>query len=217
MKGERTLSKNLMTNIGDFLGLAKDISIGELAPFVSNGIQSFKIRRLAKRLDTCEGKIDYLSQKVKIIDDDDFVIFLKEFLFPSILQSLLDEEEDKKTSLFLDGFETVIDNRIIEESKILILYDVMRELRFIEIQYLLSLWDEGRNENTQINPFAKGIKQDLLFLIQIKLTKYGLIRSPIQMNVEVVDDDIRLLDIGEDELTKAGMDFLTFYRLIEKE
>ena len=222
MKGEASLKNSLMTNIGDMLGLATDISIGELAPFIGEAIQSIKIRKLAGRLDACEDKVKYLSDKVKVIDDEKFVVFLKEFMFPSILQALLEEEEDKKTGLFLDGFDTVIDRRYTEESKILIYYDILRELRSVEINYLISLSTErvmyqinNVTEDT-FKPFFDSKSSDLQFFIEMNLSKYGLIKNPHQANIEIVGEEIRLEDVTSAKLTPFGYNFLNFFKMLEK-
>lgn len=111
----------------------------EQVPFVGNLLTTLKINKLGDRLKTHQNKINEISKKVNRIDDVDFTAFLKDFLFPVVLQQLLEEDEDNKVGYFLDGFEQVVDHSINDKAKILRFYDLLKQLRFFEIEYLISL------------------------------------------------------------------------------
>ncbi|MCL1701637.1 hypothetical protein [Lysinibacillus sp. Bpr_S20] len=161
-------------------------AIGDVAPIISNVMTSFKIYRLKNRLEKHESKLKELSEKVVSVDDEKFADLLKKFLFPAILQQLLDEDEDNKTGYFLDGFGNVIDKNIIDQSRILILYDILRNLRFVEIEYLISLSSTYRsyyrtlifnkNENVE-NTFDNIQFSSLKIPIESKLESLGLINT----------------------------------------
>lgn len=179
------MGNSLISNIKDLLGISADTALGDLAPIIGNALQSIKIRKLGKRLNSCEEKIEIISTKLSVIDDEKFVTLLKEFLFPSILQHLLDEEEDRKTSYFLNGFEFVIDNKLINESKILIFYDILRELRVVEIEYLSTLslaYKQYRKKLRESgerveNPFDNEEFSTMKHTIEVKLEGLGLIKT----------------------------------------
>lgn len=226
--------------IGDqnFAGL--DIlagTISEVAPVISNIITSFKIRRLSKRLALHEKKIQNLSQKLVSIEDDKFVDLLKNFLFPSILQQLLEEDEDNKTGYFLDGFGNVIDKKIIDESRILILYDILKNLRYIEIEYLISLSSKYKRYCRDIKmstkqqvdkPFDDLKFKSIKIAIESKLEGLGLIDTGRSISYEEVmknlNDDLKRYTnriagtkrIPETKLTSFGQEFLNMYSLLDQ-
>lgn len=173
-------------------------TIGDVAPIISNLMTSFKIYRLKNRLEKHEIKLKELSEKVVVIEDEKFVDILKNFLFPSILQQLLDEDEDNKIGYFLDGFGNVIDSRVIDESEILILYDTLKNLRFIEIEYLISFSRAYKNYHR-----GKEIKD------YFKEDNFSKIKQPIENKLE----NIGLIDTGKymtynETLNKMGQDVL---------
>ena len=205
------------------LGFEKTLTLAELCPYIGEFLQSYRISKLEKRLKSHEIKIEMLLKKVTSIDDNEFVAFLKEFLFPSTLQMMLDEEEDSKTGLFLNGFETATETKINDESRLLIYYDVIRELRFIEIQYLIYLFNENEskskknNQNSISHSFFDKKLIDLQLFSEAKLAKFSLIRFPGQVYVEIVGDQHRMNSVEkEQKITSVGIQFLRFFKLIEE-
>lgn len=108
-------------------------------PIIGKIITTHKIHKLTKGLSRNSDQLERLSTKVEGIDDVNFSELLKIFLFPHVLTEMLEEDEESKIAYFLDGFEQVVDNVIKDKSKILLYYDVLKELRFIEIEYLITL------------------------------------------------------------------------------
>lgn len=205
-------------------------SLSELAPGIGNLIQSHKIRRLQKRLSANEDQIRELRFKVSSIDDEHFVDLLKNFLFPSILEYILQEDEDNKIGYFLDGFGKVIDDKIINQSKILILYDILRNLRFVEIEYLTSLTYEYIDFNRKVNdgvenssPFRKGDFLEIKYAVEANLEKMGLIKTSRNISSNDLKDALKRLSYNSSlqskdrtEITKFGYNFLNTFSLLDK-
>lgn len=234
------MKSNLINNLKELIGVSGEASLSGLAPIIGEAIQSMKINRLSKRLNASEEKIFLLSNKVQTIDDEKFVILLKEFLFPSILQNLLDEDEDEKTGLFLDGFDSVIDKRITKESKILIYYDILKGLRFIEIEHLISLTQvyqfykiyqaKHSIEKSSNNIDSINIRDstNLIFAIENKLESLGLIDTGrYEQIIGNLNQSIKNHQVGmmtshlgaskpRSTVTTFGNDFLEFFYLLDK-
>lgn len=228
--------KGLIANISSLLGTSGEVTFGEFAPVIGKALQSLKIMKLKKRLDSCEEKIEIITTKVSTIDDGEFVTLLKDFLFPSILQYLLDEEEDKKTSYFLNGFEFVIDEKLISESKLLIYYDILRGLRAIEIEYLASLstvykqYRKKINETEEFleNPFDNEEFYLIISSVESKLEGFGLIKTSRsdssadtmrRMGQEFNKPRYLRSSLNKNEqaqLTKFGLYFLNMFNILEK-
>ncbi len=210
-------------------------TVVDAAPFIGKFITSFKIRRLSKRLELNEEKINDISKKLVGVEGQ-FNDLLKNFLFPSILQQILEEDEDNKTGYFLDGFGNVIDKRIFDESKILILYDTLRKLRFIEIEYLISLTHEykryNRERSTDIekidNLFDTNNFNTIKLAVESKLEGLGLIDTGRNISYEDVrnniNNELRASKYGrrpsrsspETKLTTFGREFLNMFSLLDK-
>lgn len=218
-------------------------SLMDQAPVIGKFISTYKIHRLGKRLSVCETEIGILSNKVELIDDLNFIEFLKGFLFPSLLEDMLNEDEDNKIEYFLNGFAYVIDEIIDDKSKVLIYYDVLRELRFIEIEYLISLTSEYKrfrnrknngNENiTEMFYFAKMKRENrefgnLYWSIENKLERLGLIDTGRQLKFEEIMNKMNnalqkyqkgitsTTNPSEIQLTAFGKSFLNFFVMLEK-
>lgn len=214
-------SSELLSSINYLLGATSDLTISEMVPFLGRALQSIKIHRLGTRLEVFEDVINELQQKVKVIDDEKFTCFLKEFLFPITLQNLLDDEEDKKTSLFLDGFNKIIESRNDDESIILMYYDILRDLRYNEIIRLIEIGEpyiEYESLGTNSYAYAYYIEEnnDVHFYIELKLAKLGLIKTPYQTNLDMKKEGLTYRELNRAELTSLGKKFLDFYNIPEK-
>lgn len=215
----------------------------EQVPVIGKIISTIKYRRLSKRLKDNEQKIKKLSTKVNNIDDADFIDFLKNFLFPSILQNIMEEDEDAKIGYFLDGFEQVIDEEVVDKSKILIMYDLLRELRYIEIEYLISFsseykvfemdyyYDTGEYVESHFNHFDTKTFNEIKPAIEIKLERLGLLDTERLLTYkeikEKIDESVALsskfnyfgngsdVDLSESPgITSLGNQFLDFFYLV---
>lgn len=192
-------------------------TLGEQAPIIGRMLTSFKVRRLSKRLAFHERKIAELSRKIVTIDDSKFVDLLKNFLFPSILQQLLDEDEDNKTGYFLEGFKKTIDQRLLDESKLLIFFDTLKGLRFVEIEHLISLSNEYKESQQQKRSQSSVQFEDgIIYAIESKLEHKGLIKTPNSLNIQNKEDGPAIIYYNESELTVFGREFLDFYDLLEE-
>lgn len=207
------------------------------APIIGKILTSYKIHTLGQRLKLHDKKINEISEKVNQIEDSDFLDIVKNFLFPIILQELLDEDEDNKIGYFLDGFGQVVENCISDKSKILIYYDVLKELRFIEIEYLISFSSASqRAKNRKFyedRVFPKSIFDtkdfmEMRFAIENKLERLGLIDTGrlISYNqiMKKINDKLKVSGRGiatNDErdqvkITTFGYKFLNFFYLLDR-
>lgn len=234
------MNSEIVKNLRNLVGLDNDVpglpieTIVEAAPVIGKILTSFKIHRLSKRLEIYAEKINELSLKVTSIDDEKFVDLLKDFLFPAILQQLLEEDEDNKIGYFLDGFGNVIDNRNVNESSLLILFDTLRELRFIEIEYLITLSSTYKNycmkyrekNNKKVNnPFKNENFETIRPAIESKLERLGLINRSNSLShqemLKTLDREFgrvlrRSSDSSKVELTKFGNHFLNEFSLLKR-
>lgn len=237
MKDKLWIQVKNLTGIDDSSGLELIFNtMTDQAPIIGKILTTYKIHRLGNRLKANESKIDVINEKVDSVEDSKFIDLLKNFLFPTILQELLEEDEDNKIGCFLDGFGQVIDNYVNDKSKILIYYDVLKEVRFIELEYLITFSSEYKRYRSKCF-FESGNRQDSVFegaefremkyAVENKLERLGLINTGRLISYEEV---MKRMDEGlwrakrhlasprrdEVKLTNFGYQFLKFFCLLDK-
>ncbi|WP_157771291.1 hypothetical protein [Paenibacillus sonchi] len=72
-----------------------------------------------------------IEQNNRLLDE-----FIRKKAFPFILDELLEEHEEEKIDLIINGLEYTYKNEVREESKMLVYFDVLRELRVDELKRL---------------------------------------------------------------------------------
>lgn len=230
------LNNTFEVDIRNLLGITEGTFIGDTfqiltdnipLPFVGNVISSIKFNRLQKRLKKHHKEILDIGEKVSHIDDVDFLMFLKGFLFPVILEELLNEEEERKIGCFLSGFGNVIEENISSESKVLMYYDTLKSVRFLELQYLLSLVGSKRRVDSQLtriepNYFRENDFLEIKDVVDNKLEGLGLVNTgrlnTIEEVKEAMNDAIKSrytpTKRSKTIITPYGKKFLKFYCLI---
>jgi hypothetical protein len=127
--------------IKDMLGIAEgtvvdtaiDVSL-EVVPIIGKVYQSYQILKLQKRVQANKRQLQTLKNKIESSENE---LFYKQEVFPLIVKKLMEEDEDIKASVIIDGFEYVIDNDINEIERVYHYYDVLAELRFSDIAMLV--------------------------------------------------------------------------------
>ncbi|WP_341961253.1 hypothetical protein NM897_15405 [Planococcus maritimus] len=210
------------------------------APLVGKLLMTYRINKLNKRFNIYQKKLNDLASIVKKIENVEFLEFIYDFLFPALLEDLLSEDEDAKISLFLNGFEHVVKERLIKESEILIYFDRLRELRYVDIEYLISsTWqykkyaekeDVNKDYLLNVNSFIKDQdhSEDIVWSIESKLESLGLFDSGRRKGTEEIMAATKIYvdhrntfskpPIWPDfsSTTKFGYKFLEFFGLIDR-
>lgn len=245
VKGGIHMDDKTLTNLKNLMNISEGSklelifnTLSDQAPLIGRVLTSIKIHRLGQRLKKHENKINDINHRVEQIGDLDFVLLIKEFLLPKVLQDLLDEDEDNKIAYFLDGFGQVIDNEIYDKSKILIFYDILRTLRFIEIEYLVSLTSQFKiynmknyheHGNYPESIFNKPDFQRIKYAIENKLESLGLIETGRMVSYEEVmdrfDEELKMSKRysgfysprrdNTTEIAMFGYDFLNFFYILD--
>ncbi|NLM11340.1 MAG: hypothetical protein GX213_11305 [Clostridiaceae bacterium] len=121
----------------------------QLVPNLTNIYQTIKIQRLQRRLKDNENKLKRISSLCSdsILSEK----YITERIFPVVLSDLIEEHEEAKIELILNGFENVFIDEKHEESVVINLFDTLRTLRYIDIKRLLYLANEIDDYMTFVN------------------------------------------------------------------
>ncbi|OUB10633.1 hypothetical protein BK708_30270 [Bacillus thuringiensis serovar yunnanensis] len=153
------------------LGMDSLVDVGmDLMPYVSNFRNMVKFNRLERRMREHNDQLKVIGQLSK--SSTLAANYISERIFPIVLADLIEEHEDAKIKLILNGFENVFVEEKSEESIVINYYDTLRNLRYKDVRRLLDLVGEtGTFEIPLINT------EEAAFIssIDVKLERYGLI------------------------------------------
>ncbi|AVX06604.1 hypothetical protein CS527_02270 [Bacillus sp. Y-01] len=106
---------------------------GGVAPFIGSALNYLKFKKINKELNNLKGRLESITTKVEGSQNE---MFLKQEVFPIVLNRIMSDEQVEKIKIILNGFEYVIDNEILNLDKIFHYYDVLAEMRISEIVHL---------------------------------------------------------------------------------
>lgn len=168
---------NIVSYLKDIIGIVPGSQLDQIVDGIIDKVPyALKIRsavimnRLQTRLKNCENQLRTIQQLVNQIDDGDYNNFIQNLVFPLVFEDLLNELQDEKVELLLNGFEVTLRNRIRDEDKIVSYYDVLRELRVEDIKELLTYTSEYKKFRGELLA-----QNDMLFRPNIPKTQEELI------------------------------------------
>jgi hypothetical protein len=175
--------EQLVQNLSNAVGLESDSAFIDLletgislAPYLGKMLQMVKINRLERRFkehDEQLKRIAKLNANSALSSD-----YAKERIFPIVFEDLIEEHEDAKINLILNGFENVFIEENSNESLVINYYDTLRELRYSDIKRLLYL--TGHIESYPLHPVDSD-DSAMVRNIDAKLERLNLIARPIKV------------------------------------
>lgn len=121
-----------------------DVTEG-VAPVISNVLQSLRIRNLKKGLK----QINDVVQNMSIALNEQEEKFVQEKALPLIIKNIIQEEQEEKIKILVNGFESIVYDSMYEEDYLYEYYDVLKSLRKKDIARMLQLYnDEVHNQET---------------------------------------------------------------------
>lgn len=140
----------------------------ELIPFAGKLYSGVKLFRLNKRVDKHSDQIKRIAR----LNSSGLLSahYIDERIFPIVLEDLIEEHEESKIQLILNGFENTFIEKKNEESVVLNYFDTLRSLRYLDIKRLLYLAGESNEYN-----FVGQEEKAITLNVDIKLQNQGLI------------------------------------------
>lgn len=194
-----------------------DALIGQVAPGVVTAYLSYKQKRTDKMIVTAitdiNGRLNALEEKLNKFSTEDWTFFREAFL-PVFLDAVADEQQEQKIALLVNGFQTVIEYQLNDIDIIILYYDIMRELRVLDLKTLM--WFTGKSD-AEADGYAEtsisrdDIHQSSINHIVKKLEKLHLIGLP-RLWGEFEGKEFTI-SRGRAELTVLGERFIDFFRM----
>ncbi|WP_238651791.1 hypothetical protein [Paenibacillus piscarius] len=168
--------------------------VEESIPFIGKALSVYKMNRFNKRLKRIENRLLNLTYSLRENEDALLNSVFQKIVLPVTLNDVLEEHEEEKIDLILNGIEYIYKNKIDNTSEILIYFDVLRELRVNELKelYKYTLPEEKPKKREKFKYKKITIDEDN------ELKKNGAFRSYIENHLEKLDlvDSTAILKIS---------------------
>ncbi|RKD25139.1 hypothetical protein BEP19_04805 [Ammoniphilus oxalaticus] len=189
-----------MKSAKDLIDRAIDNLPVEGLPYVGSFFQFIKNKQFEKRLNLIEPRIKDILNLISIEDYEYFC----EKIGCMTLQKIFMDEEDDKAEYYILGFENCVKEEIKDEDKVITLFDIISELRMIDIKRLTFLYDYSKGKKRSFE-----ITEDMTHYIRYvdeKLERLGLIKKEIIECIEMDTDldKVVVMSITQDVLKFMG-------------
>ncbi|MEX3743560.1 hypothetical protein [Lysinibacillus xylanilyticus] len=206
---------NVINTIKDMAGFEhKEImellgeSVSDMAPVLGSILTNIKIKRLAKRLTVVESEINQIRDTISVTPNLEKIEQIRDFVLPIFLQKLLEEDEEQKIKFVVNSIKRFVEEDTLNDFQLILIFDILDELRCIEIDYLKSLRD-GKEFLPEVEASA-----NIITFIENKLEGIGLIhianRGKLIANSELGSAAVSISD--KTEISGLGKEFLNFIR-----
>lgn len=190
----------------------KDALIAHIAPGVVTTYLSYKQKRTEKNimhiLDELKNRLDIIEEHLKSMEKDEFNL-VKNTVFPMIFDFVIDEAQEDKIKYIANGIENIIVYKITDEDLILTYFDVLSELRMIDLKELLYINNhlmDGNQAYSSSNEFTESDAVEKH--VYIKLQKYNLI--VIQPIIAELEGKEMTMDRHRAKISAFGKNFINF-------
>ena len=168
----------LEDGVAIFGGLLSNTIIGQIAPGVVTTYLSYRQKRsermIMSALDEFKNRLNNIETQLRDMTEKE-MNFIKNKALPIMFDFIINEQQGEKVKFIVNGMENIITYRITDEDLILTYFDVLNELRIIDIKELLEINNSNSRgqvsvTSTQINKI-EAVKKHIFK----KLQKYDLI------------------------------------------
>ncbi len=213
----------------------------ESVPYFGKVYNAIKMNRLQGRIKKLERRLGKLASNLVESENELLNEFIRKQAFPIVLDKLLEEHQEEKIDLIMNGIEYVYKEGITKENKMLIYFDVLQDLRVGEIKRLLEYSKEGkeylRKSGQEFNDLPEDPEELVKYFenegyiayIDNHLEKLGLIDTGIRPSHETQSAVFEALNSMVDsrsgrgrgfrksdpqtKLTQFGKEFIKFFEL----
>lgn len=192
-------------DVNEIVAAATD-SIPGMVPVVGGILDAIKNKRLLNRLNSIESKVDEMRIEMNKETNHEKIEFIQNFAFPLFLQKLLEEDEELKLKYLINAIKRVVKGTNLNESHLILVFDILDQLRSLEIDYLISLIEESsfiEEENLSSN---------MIKYIESKLERLGLIEAANKVNLIPApeQESVAMAYADKTSATELGKELINF-------
>ncbi|WP_179953546.1 hypothetical protein [Bacillus sp. AY1-10] len=205
-----------LSNMQSVLSVAKEMG-GDVLDLFSEGmdymphigrfVQTVKFNRLQRRMEENSLQLQRISQLASssILAEE----YIKQRIFPIVLGEMIEEHEDAKINLLLNGFENVFIEEKENESMVINYFDVISRLRYKDIKRLLYI--AGITESFEPH-IQESEEEAFIWSIDNKLEINGLV-VVVKSLAMINGDNIKPVVPENIKITPFGKEFLNFIQI----
>lgn len=181
-------------------------------PGVSGAVQNYKRTRFEKNIKTFTEELQTKIEDIRVnleSKSDEQKIQIDQ-LFQFVLDYVIDEQQEEKIQYMVNGFVNITEHDHVSTDFVLTYYDVLKELRMIDIAVLRFMYnaryisfDQESRETFQDIMERHGISYNQYEAVRSNLLRIGIFTTKTDLNVA---DDLK-------EISKA---FKGVYSFLEK-
>ncbi|WP_153127483.1 hypothetical protein [Peribacillus tepidiphilus] len=173
---------------------------GEFVPGVQTMVNFARFKRFNSRLLALEDQIREIFLSISKSD----IEFFAEKVGTMVFEKIMNEQEDEKAEFLVLGFENCVKNDIKDTDLILYYFDLLTELRVMDLKRLVSL--SGRTEARPIIAAFGSEEEMLIDASDTKLKRMGLIKARTNWST----DNGETIDVRSITISEKGNRFLDF-------
>lgn len=190
--GANIAKESIASAAGDF---AVD-AVSSFIPGLSGAIQNFKRNRFERNMnkvtEELHSKLDEIHSNLefKTLEQREQI----DELFQYMLDAAMDEQQEEKIEYMVNGFVNITEHDFISEDFVLTYYDILKELRIIDISVLRLMYSsryffyQESRETFQDVMERHGITYEQYEAVRRNLLRIGLLTTKTDLNVA---DDIK--------------------------
>jgi hypothetical protein len=162
-----------------------------LVPGVSGAIQGYKRARFESNITTFTDELHTRLEgiRVNLEEKTDQQKEQIDRLFHYVMDYVIDEQQEEKIHYMVNGFVTITEHEHISDDFVLTYYDVLKELRIVDISVLRLMYssryifDQETRETFQDVMERHGISYDQYESVRRNLLRIGLLTTKTDLNI----------------------------------
>lgn len=195
--------------------------VGQVIPGAATFVLGWKQKRtermMSQAIDELKNQIMEINNSLKEMKESQ-IFFVSEKLFPIVLDNIENESEEDKIKYIINGFISSINNDITELDLILSYYDIINELRMIDIRILIDLYEENkktvRGYMEEMDRTIKTEYEAVEAYIVKKLESLGLIS--VRKTVSDLGGVVEKPRKSALNISKLGIYFVEYFKMYKK-
>lgn len=209
-----------------------------LAPVLGKYYHQYQHRKIDRAFKEMGPKLAKIASKIENSEETEL---FKEEIFPVIVSKILNESQEEKIKIIIDGFEHLVEKNITDLDTIFHYYDVLEELRLADIVFLIKnykpidhlkatlnikLVDPYRLSQSERREFQerRAERRDVERYLVNKLERLGLVTeknddyrvSYTEPTKSPFDNIPKPFSLRDYELTPFGKRFIIFFSSVDE-
>lgn len=213
-----------------------------LAPVLGKYYSQYQYRKIDRAFKDMSPRLETIALKIESSEESEL---FKEEIFPVIVSKILNEPQEEKIKIIIDGFEHLIDKNITDLDTIFHYYDVLEELRLADIVFLIKnykpidyskatlniklddpteMYHLSQSERRELEE-RKAEKRDVERYLVNKLERLGLVSEEINEyrnnfgnnSNSAFDNYPKQFSMTDYKLTPFGKRFIQFFSSLDED